>query len=145
MIPLSAIAACDVKVNNLCKIIDPKAESDPLLVSSFIWKAARMSGSVCTTTAAGFWIWKHCSYSQEALELLMNHSFGSMDTVQIKALRIPCSFEGHIETLSFDVSSNQYYMDEIARKFDARDASHILMSRLVRMVEFNQLYNIFQS
>ena len=80
-----------------------------------------------------------------ALELQMNHSFGSMDTMQIKALCIPCSFEVQIETLSLDVSCNQYYMDEIARKLDARDASHLLVSKLVWMIEFNELYNIFQS
>ncbi|ONK61411.1 uncharacterized protein A4U43_C08F29630 [Asparagus officinalis] len=131
MIPLSAIAAYDVKVNNLCKIIDPKAESDPLLVFSFIWKAARMSDSVCTTTAGGFWIWKQGPYSPEALELLMNCDLDSMDTVHIEAVRIPHSIEGNIETFSLEFSGNQYYMDEVAQKLDARDASQLLVSRIV--------------
>lgn len=129
MIPLSAIAACDVKVNNLCKIIDPKAESDPLMVSSFVWKAARMSGSVSTTAAGGFWIRKHGPYSPEVLELLMNHDLGLVNTVQIKALRIPHSFEGNIGTFSLDISGNQYYINEIALKLNAMDASHLLVSR----------------
>lgn len=131
MIPLPAIASCDVKVNSLCKIIDPKVESDPLLLSSFIWKAARMSCSVCTTPSGGFWIWKHDPYSPRALETLMSHDPGSKDTILIKALRIPCSVMGNVETLSLDVSGNQHYMDEIAQKIDARDASHLLVSRTV--------------
>lgn len=131
MIPFSAIVACDTKVNSLCKMIDSKTESDPVLVSSFIWKAARTCDSVCTSTGGGFWIGKRGSYSPEALQLLTNCALGSVDHMKVEALYIPCSIERDIESLSLDASGNKYYMDEIAQKLGARDASHILVSRWV--------------
>lgn len=131
MIPFSAIVACDAKVNSLCKIIDPRTESDPILVSSFIWKASKTCDSVCTSTGGGFWVGKCGSYSPEALQLLTNCALDSVDPVKVEALHIPCSIEGDIESLSLNISGNQYYMDVIAEKLGARDASHILVSRTV--------------
>lgn len=130
VLPISAIAACDVKANNLCKIIDPNTESDPLSVISLILKAVKMSGSVCLTNGK-LWIQKQGVYSPEALQSLLNRYSVSMGCIQIEAIRIPCSIEEHIETVTLDVSDNQYYLDEIAKKLNVADSSHILVSRSV--------------
>lgn len=128
-IPLSAIAACDVKVNNLCKVINPKAELDPLLVLSIILKAARMSGSLCMSDGE-LWIRKKGPYS-ETLQSLIHNNSSMMECRCIEAIRIPCSIEEHVETLLLDISGNRYYMDEIAQKLDVRDSSLLLVSRTV--------------
>ena len=60
-IPISAIVACDVKVHKLCKIIDPKAESDPILVLSMIYNAAEQFRGASDSNR-NFWI-----QSQKAL------------------------------------------------------------------------------
>lgn len=130
MLPISAIAACDVRINNLCKIIDPKAESDPLLVLSLILKAAKMSGSICLTDEKP-WIQKQGLYSPEVLQSSLNRYSGAVGCIQIEAIRIPCSIEEQVETLTLDVSDNQYYLDEIAQKLNVADASQILVSRTV--------------
>ena len=54
-IPISAIVACDVKVHTLCKVIEPKAEFDPLLVLSMIYNAAKQSTGVSVSNNS-FWL-----------------------------------------------------------------------------------------
>ncbi|XP_073100785.1 small RNA 2'-O-methyltransferase isoform X2 [Elaeis guineensis] len=130
MLPISAIAACDVKANNLCKIIDPKTESDPLSVTSLILKAVKMSGSICLTDGK-LWIQKQGPYSPEALQSLLDRYSVSMGCIQLEAIHIPCSIEEHVETLTLDVSDNQYYLDEIAKKLNVADSSQILVSRML--------------
>ncbi|XP_008812123.2 small RNA 2'-O-methyltransferase [Phoenix dactylifera] len=130
MLPISAIAACDVKANNLCKTINPKTESDPLSVISLILKAAKMSGSIFLTDGK-LLIKKQGLYSPEALQSFLNRYSVSMGCIQIEAIYIPCSIEEHVETLTLDVSDNQYYLDEIAKKLNVADSSQIVVSRTV--------------
>ncbi|KAJ6802184.1 small RNA 2'-O-methyltransferase-like [Iris pallida] len=128
MIPVSAIVSCDVKVNNLCKVINPNSDGDPLLVSSYIRKAAKMSDSVCSTDE-GFLIRKSGSYSPNILQKLMNHALCTRCSVQIEAIHIPFRDEAQIDIVTLDFSDDQYYMDEISQKLRSRDTSQILVSR----------------
>lgn len=128
MIPISAIASCDVKVNNLCKIIICKAESDPRLVSSLIYNAARKSSELCTADN-GLWISKKVPYSPETIASVNSCDSDSLGFIKVQALHIPCSFEENVETLTLDVSDDNYYLDLIAQKLNVRDSSQILVSR----------------
>lgn len=130
-IPLSAVASCDANANNMCKIINPMSESDPLRVASLIWKAAKMSNSVCTENDGEFRIRRLHGYSPEASELLTNCTSGLTNETRIKAIFIPYAGDGNVKSLSLEISNNRYYMDEIAQKLDARDASQLLVSRVV--------------
>ncbi|XP_074570629.1 small RNA 2'-O-methyltransferase isoform X2 [Curcuma longa] len=130
MIPISAIASCDVKVNNLCKIIIYKAESDPLLVSSLILDAARKSSELCTADD-GLWIWKKVPYSSETIASVNSRDSDSLGFLKIQALHIPCSIKENVEALTVDVSDDDYYLDLIAQKLNVRDSSQILVSRTV--------------
>ncbi|XP_042421447.1 small RNA 2'-O-methyltransferase-like isoform X2 [Zingiber officinale] len=130
MIPISAIASCDVKVNNLCKIIICKAESDPLLVSSLIFNAARKSSELCTADD-GLWIWKKVPYSPETIASVNSCDSDSLGFTKIQSLHIPCSIEENVEPLTLDVSDDNYYLDLIAQKLNVRDSSQILVSRTV--------------
>ncbi|KAM0950721.1 putative Methyltransferase domain, HEN1, double-stranded RNA binding domain 2 [Dioscorea sansibarensis] len=129
-IPISVIAASDVKVSNLCKVINPDVESDPLLLISLVMKAAKMSDSLITSDKEP-WISRQGSYSPEVLQLLADCESCQTGCVDIGALLIPCSTEKHPESLSLNVSNNHYYMDAIAQVLGGTDSSQILISRTV--------------
>ncbi|WOK94764.1 small RNA 2'-O-methyltransferase isoform X1 [Canna indica] len=131
MIPIVAIIACDVKANNLCKVIDCKAESNPLLVSSLVLNAARVSSSLCTADDE-LWIWKQAPYSAKTIESVNSRDSGSsLGCVQIGATYIPCSIKENVEALTLDVSDEHYYLDVIAQKLNVKDSSRLLVSRTV--------------
>lgn len=129
MIPMSVIAACDTKVNNLCKVINPRAESDPLLVLSLIsWVAAKMSSSI-GITCRELWMWKQGCYSTETFESVKNFTSVSAQNTNVEALLIPYLLDRDVETLTLNFSDSPYYMDEIAQKLHVRDPSCIVVSR----------------
>ncbi|KAK1304231.1 Small RNA 2'-O-methyltransferase [Acorus calamus] len=125
MVPISIIAACDAKTNNLCKLIDPKGESDPLSVVILILKAARQCVSVCIS--GDLWI-KNQNPFFPVMPVIQSEPTNS---VLVEAIRIPCSYEGSIETLNLNIVPNKYYMDEIGRSLGVCDASLVLMSRTI--------------
>lgn len=130
MLPMSAIATCDTKVNNLCKVINPMAESDPMLVLSLISRAAKMSSSICVTCGE-LWIWKPGSYPTEFFESVKNLTSVSAQNTYVEALLIPYLLDRDVETLTLKFSDSLYYMDEIAQKLHVRDPSRIVVSRTV--------------
>ncbi|XP_058100049.1 small RNA 2'-O-methyltransferase isoform X2 [Magnolia sinica] len=123
-VPVSVIAAYDVKLNNLCKFINQKAETNPPLSIALILKAARLSSSICTSEGK-LWIWKQNPLSPEIIHSDLKES------IQIKAMRIPCSMEKPVETLTLNVSSKEYYLDVIAQKLGVGDCSQVIISRTV--------------
>lgn len=128
MIPMSAIATCDTKVNNLCKVINPMAESDPLIVLSLISRVAKMSSSICIACGE-LWMWKLGSYSAETLKSVKNFTSASAQDIYVEALLIPYSLDRDVEILTLNFSDSSYYMDEIAQKLHVRDTSSIMVSR----------------
>ncbi|KAM3366224.1 hypothetical protein ACQJBY_015604 [Aegilops geniculata] len=129
-IPISAIVACDVKVHTLCKIIDPKAEFDPLLVLSMIYNAAKQSPGV-TVSNRNFWIQSQRPYSLEAVDLALQCWSGISDPIRVEAVLIPCAMEDEPKMVSLNISENEHYMGDIALKLSATDLSHVLVSRTV--------------
>ncbi|KAG0485331.1 hypothetical protein HPP92_009410 [Vanilla planifolia] len=129
MIPISIVAGCDVKVNNLCKVLNPKAASDPLLVVSLIIRAAQMSTAILICNER--WICKQGSYPAGFSQSVKNLAVVSAENMHVKALFIPLSCDKVVETLTLNFSESQYYMEEIARKLHSADSSHIVVSRTV--------------
>ncbi|CAM0905424.1 unnamed protein product [Alopecurus aequalis] len=129
-IPISAIVACDVKVHALCKVIDPKAEFDPLLVFSMICNAAKKSTGV-SVSDSNFWIQSQRPYSPEAVDLALQHWSGISDPIRVEAVLVPCVMEDEPKTLSLNLTENEHYMVDIASKLSATDPSHVLVSRIV--------------
>ncbi|OVA08041.1 RNA-binding protein Lupus La [Macleaya cordata] len=128
LVPVSVIAACDQKLNNICKSINHKVESDPLLNMPLILRAAKLSSSVATAEGK-LWIWRQNPYSPETMEALINRN--SVENIWVEAIRIPCSVEQPVQLVSLNISSNGYYMDVIAEKLGVTDASHVLVSRTI--------------
>lgn len=131
LIPVSIIAACDSKIISLCKLVNPKAESDPLLVVSHVLKAARSVDSI-RISKRGLWVGKKGPYSSDALQSLVNHST-STDHGLVKALFVPSSIEKPVETFALKLSPGRCYMDEISQKLCAEDSSHVLVSRFIKL------------
>lgn len=129
-IPISAIVACDVKVHTLCKIIDPKAEFDPLLVLSMIYNAAKQSPGVSVSNR-NFWIQSQRPYCPEAVDLALQRWSGISDPIRVEAVLIPCAMEDEPKMVSLNISENEHYMGDIASKLSATDSSHVLVSRTV--------------
>ncbi|KAF8408765.1 hypothetical protein HHK36_004834 [Tetracentron sinense] len=129
LLPVSILAVCDTKLNNLCKSINNKVESDPSCNISLIIKAAKLSGSVATSEGK-LWTWRQNPYSPE-VQALINQQSSSVEVIRFEAIQIPCSIEKPVEPVTLDVSSNGYYMDVIAQKLGVPDASGVLVSRTI--------------
>lgn len=131
LVPISILAAYDVKLISLCKSIDLKAELDPYFIIALIMKAARLSGSLIISERE-LWVWRPSQYSPEIMQACINGNLGTTECVQIEAVLIPNSMEKAVETLTLNVSSKEYYLDVIAQKLRVRDCSRVLVSRLVQ-------------
>jgi hypothetical protein len=134
-IPIAAIITCDVKVHTLCKIIDPKAEFDPLLVLSMIYNAARQSPGVSVSNT-NFWLQSQRPYSPEAVNLALERWSGISDPIRVEAVLVPCVMEDEPKVVSLNLSENELYMADIASKLSATDSSHVLVSRSVKGIDY---------
>ncbi|KAI3980308.1 hypothetical protein MKX01_001379, partial [Papaver californicum] len=129
LVPASIVAACDQKVNNLCKSINPKVETDHLLSIPHIMRAATLSSSVATDVGK-LWIRKQNPYSPDTIKAVINGN-SSAESICVEAIRIPCSLEKPVQPLSLNISCKEYYVDVIAEKLGVADASHVLLSRTI--------------
>jgi hypothetical protein len=125
---LSAIAACDVKVNTLCKVIDPKAEFDPLLILSLLYNAAKQSPGV-SVSDSNFWIQSQKPYSPEAVDLALQRWSGTSDPVEVEAILVPHVLEDELKVVRINLRDNEHYMSYVAEKLTASDSSHVIVSR----------------
>lgn len=125
---MSAIAACDVKVNTLCKVIDPKAEFDPLLILSLLYNAAKQSPGV-SVSDSNFWIQSQKPYSPEAVDLALQRWSGTSDPVEVEAILVPHVLEDELKVVRINLRDNEHYMSYVAEKLTASDSSHVIVSR----------------
>ncbi|KAF3332305.1 small RNA 2'-O-methyltransferase-like isoform X1 [Carex littledalei] len=130
LVPISAIAICDSKVNSMCKLIDSRAESDPSLLLSLISKAAKASTSL-STRENGFLIQRQNPVLPEAMEVLVSSQIGASNNVEIEVVRIPVCLNEEVKRFQINVPEDGYYLDVIAKYLEARDSSHILASRTI--------------
>ncbi|XXG74659.1 hypothetical protein AAC387_Pa07g3324 [Persea americana] len=129
-VPISILAACDVKLINLCKSIDLKSELNPYFIISLIMNAARLSGSI-RVSEGELWIWRLNPPSSEIMQTCSDGNSGSTEHVQMEAILIPNSMEKAVETVTLNISSKEYYLDVIAQKLGVMDCSRVLVSRTV--------------
>ncbi|KAJ4806377.1 Small RNA methyltransferase [Rhynchospora pubera] len=130
LVPISAIAICDSKVNSICKFIDIHAESDPSLLLYLISKAAKASTSLLTSDN-GFFIQKQNPTLPEATEVLVSSQVCESKNVQTEAVFIPVGLNEEVKGLKIDICEDGYFLDVIANILKTRDPSHILSSRTV--------------
>ncbi|KAK3430588.1 hypothetical protein EUGRSUZ_K01946 [Eucalyptus grandis] len=128
-VPVSVIAVYDGKISSLCKLIDPKVESNPCLVISFVLQAAATLPTLITATEGQLWIRRQNPYPPEVIEPLLLEQSCTLGCVCVQALLIPSSLNEDIKPVTLNVSSSAYYLDVIAQKLGLLDASKILVSR----------------
>ncbi|KAL6983228.1 hypothetical protein U1Q18_016619 [Sarracenia purpurea var. burkii] len=131
LVPIHVLAVYDAKLSNLFKSINPNVEPNPLLIRSLILKAApRLSGSVSTCEDQLSMQREHL-YPPEIIKTILNQQSSLPESIWIRAMRIPCSVEKIVEPLTFNIASNDYYMDIIAQQLGLTDASMVLVSRTI--------------
>ncbi|GLT28794.1 hypothetical protein SLA2020_037010 [Shorea laevis] len=130
-VPVSVIAACDGKLSNLCKIINPKVESNPGLVISYILNAASRLAEVVVSSEGQLSIQKQNPYPPEIIESSMTLELDAQESIWTEAIHIPCLLEKAVEPVILHVPSNGYYMDVIAEKLGLLDANKLLVSRTI--------------
>ncbi|EOY25539.1 hypothetical protein QUC31_011642 [Theobroma cacao] len=127
-IPASVIAICDGKLNNLCKIINPKVESHPFMVVSYIMRAATGLPELVVNPERQLSIRKENPYPPDVIESSVSQQSESITTM---AIYIPCSPEKAVEPVILNISPKGYYLDVIAQKLGLSDANEILISRTI--------------
>lgn len=130
-VPISVLAAYDPKVNSLCRTINPKIESDPLLATTIIMKAASRLSELIATSKDQLSLIRENLYSPEIIESAVNLEPGLPESLRIKVIRVPSLAEKTVEILTLEVNSNCYYLDVIAQELELKDASAVLVSRTI--------------
>ncbi|XP_052181604.1 small RNA 2'-O-methyltransferase isoform X2 [Diospyros lotus] len=131
LIPISVFAICDTKISNLCKSINPKVESNPLLIISLILRAApRLSGSV-STSEEQLSMRREKPYPPEIIQSVVNKESSLQESIWVEVVRIPYLVEKTVEPLTLNFPSEGYYLDVIARELGLTDAFKVMISRTI--------------
>lgn len=130
-IPASVVAVCDAKLSNLCKLLNPKVESNPFLALSFVMRtAARLSGIVVTSKGK-LSIQKLNPYPSEIRKLSDIQKSDSPHNIMVEAVHIPVSMDRTVQPVSLNILSDKYYLDAMAQKLGVTDANKVVLSRYV--------------
>ncbi|XP_058200685.1 small RNA 2'-O-methyltransferase isoform X1 [Rhododendron vialii] len=131
LVPISVLAVYDAKLGSLCKTINPKVESDPLLIMSLLLKAAQQSSGSVTAREDQLSLQRGNPYPPEIMQTLFNQQSSLAGSIWILAILIPCSEEKAVVPLMLKVAPNDYYLDVIAQKLGLCDASTVFISRTI--------------
>ncbi|KAJ0239382.1 Small RNA 2'-O-methyltransferase Hen1 [Hirschfeldia incana] len=128
-VPLSAIATFDSKINSLCKVIDPSVDSDPILVMSYVKKAAAKLSDCIVESPDAASLRRKNPYPPAITEGLATH----VESIKVEAVHIKCTKrdEEVVEPVILDISSGRYYLDIIAVKLGLKDSSQMMISRAI--------------
>ncbi|KAI3681206.1 hypothetical protein L6452_35991 [Arctium lappa] len=127
-VPVTLMPIYDSKLFNLCKSIKPDVESKPLEVTWMIMDAATRLSDTVFASKELLSLRRTSPYPPEVLQSV---EVSCKQETYVKVIRVPYSTAKIIEPLTLDVSSNNYYMDAIARELGAADASKVLLSRCI--------------
>ncbi|XP_038691372.1 small RNA 2'-O-methyltransferase isoform X2 [Tripterygium wilfordii] len=128
-IPVSVTAVCDAKISNLCRLINPKADSNLFMVISFIMRAAAKLTEFVVTSNGQLSIKRKNPYPTEIIESSTIEESVSPETILVEALHVPYSLEKTVQPVTLNMSSSGYYMDVIAQKLGLTEASKVLVSK----------------
>ncbi|KAJ4836352.1 hypothetical protein Tsubulata_043970 [Turnera subulata] len=130
-VPASIITVCDARISNLCKLLNPKVESNPYLAASIIMRAAAGLSGYVVASKGNLSIQKKNPYPPAIIKLSDIQQSVSQEDIVVKVIHIPPSLDKIIQPSSLDVPSSGYYLDIIAQKLGVRDANKVFMSRTV--------------
>ncbi|CAH8345755.1 unnamed protein product [Eruca vesicaria subsp. sativa] len=126
-LPLSAIAAFDANINSRCKVINPSVEQDPILVMSYVMKAAAKLSDYIVVSPHVASLRKKTPYPPAVVEALATHR----ESIKLEAVYIQCatSDEEIVDPVILDITSGRYYLDTIAERLGLKDSSQLIISR----------------
>lgn len=130
-VPVSVIATYDANVYNLCKSINPKGETNPMLVMSLILGVASKLPGFLSSSEEKYSLKKGSPCPLEKMQSVDDKQESSIEIIQIEAVKIPHLPAKPIEALTLSVPLNGYYLDIIAGALGLEDASKVLISRPV--------------
>ncbi|KAH9288302.1 hypothetical protein KI387_032419, partial [Taxus chinensis] len=143
LVPAAVLAAIDNRIVNLCKSINSKAETDPVLSLALVLKAAKSCG-LLHSSLDSLWIGKREPFSIQIKEKLVNwtpestgKTNGTVEYIErteslfLEAVYIPSS-EKSVESLTLKIDPHDYFVDVIAHHLSVRDSSHLLISRILK-------------
>ncbi|KAF8096126.1 hypothetical protein N665_0317s0032 [Sinapis alba] len=134
LVPVSAIATFDSKINSLCKVINPSTDSDPVLAMSYVMKAAAKLSDYIVVSPHAASLQRKNPYPAAIVEGLAPH----VESTKVEAVHIKCTKrdEEVVERVILDISSDRYYLDIIAEKLGLKDGSQVMISRAISKTFF---------
>ncbi|CAN4081978.1 unnamed protein product [Withania somnifera] len=130
-IPVAAIAAFDAKINSLCKRISSEMELNHLLVVSLIIEAAKRLADTLLFSEEKLSLKRLAPHPPESVQSLLKNEPNFPEIISIEAVCIPASAEKPVESVILNASSGNYYLDVIAKALGVKDASKVLISRII--------------
>lgn len=100
-------------------------------------RAATSSASVATGEGK-LWIRKQNPYTPATIEAATDGN-PSAESICVEAIHIPYLLEKAVQPLVLNISSKGYYVDAIAEKLGVADASHVLLSRCVELINYSNI------
>ncbi|PIN12640.1 putative protein HEN1/CORYMBOSA2 [Handroanthus impetiginosus] len=129
-VPVSVIALYDAKISNICKYINPAAESNSLLVMSLVLKAAAKRSDLVLIPDEQLALRRRDPYQPEAISSI-NHELDSGKSIPLEVICIPASLEKAVERLMLNITTTGCYLDAIACELGLMEASYVQISRTI--------------
>ncbi|CAB79092.1 putative protein [Arabidopsis thaliana] len=129
-LPVSVIATFDAKINSRCKVIDPSVESDPILLMSYVMKAAAKLPDYIVVSPHVDSLRRKKPYPPATIKALATTHVKS---IKAEAVHLQCTVGGEevVKPVTLDISSGRYYLDIIADKLGLKDGSQVMISRTI--------------
>lgn len=126
-VPVSVIATFDAKINSRCKVIDPSVDSDPILLMSYVMKAAAKLPDYIVVSPQEDSLRRKKPYPPAIIKALATH----VESIKVEAVHIQCTVGGEevVKPVTLNISSGRYYLDIIADKLGLKDGSQVMISR----------------
>ncbi|KAF5742423.1 small RNA 2'-O-methyltransferase-like [Tripterygium wilfordii] len=128
-IPVSVMAVCDAKLSNICRLIDPKADSNLFMIISLIMRAAAKLSESVVSSNGQLSIKRKNPYPTEIIESSAIEKSVSPEITLVEALYVPYLLEKTVQPVTLNLSSSGYYLDVIAQKLGLTEANKVLVSR----------------
>lgn len=128
LVPVSVLIALDTKLSNLCKSINPRVESYPILALPLIGRAASSLSGFLVISNDHLWIRRQNPFPSD---LVKSSSNDVIENQWVEATLIPPSVNSPVQQVRVNIFSSAYYLDSIAQELGATDASKVFISRTI--------------
>lgn len=132
-VSVSVITTFDAKIRSRCKVINPSVDSDPILVMSYVMKAAEKLSDYIVVSPHVAVLRRKNPYPSA---IIPSNNYGSSSyscssTIKVEAVHMQSTVGGEevVNPVTLEISSGRYYLDIIAEKLGLKDGSQVMISR----------------